>query len=305
VIDHPCRVALTERAARAGGAVALDSFRTDLAVETKSGKTDVVTAADRAAQDRVVNVLDGAAPEEPVVGEERVEPRSTDGASGARHDREGGPRKANGEARPVSGARSEPRAEGGVETVPETGSAWIVDPIDGTNNYVRGLRTWATSVAAVTDGEPVAAATVLPALGDAYVAGDGGVRLNDDPVTVSDRTDPETFTVVPTIWWGFDRRDEYAAILEGIVERFGDLRRVGCAQAVLARVADGSLDAAITNVETNPWDTVAGAHLVRQAGGVVTDIEGEPWHHEGRGLVASNGEAHETVLATAREAESR
>ena len=282
MIDPPRRVVLAERAAGAGGTVALDSFRTDLAVETKSGKTDVVTQADRAAQERVVEVLGKGVSDEPVVGEERVEPRSADGASGT---------------------RSEPRAEGGRASVPESGPAWIIDPIDGTNNYVRGLRTWATSVASVVDGEPVAAATVLPALGDRYVAGDGAVRLNGDPVTVSERTDPETFTVVPTIWWGFDRRDEYAATLGGIVERFGDLRRFGCAQAVLAGVADGSLDAAITNVETNPWDTVAGVHLVRRAGGVVTDVKGEPWHHDSRGLVASNGNAHETVLAAAREAD--
>jgi myo-inositol-1(or 4)-monophosphatase len=67
-------------------------------------------------------------------------------------------------------------------------------------------------------------------------------------------------------------------------------------------VADGSLDATITNIDANPWDTVGGVHLVRQAGGTVTDLHGEPWRHDSTGLVASNGEAgiHEEALAATR-----
>ncbi|MGA9401891.1 inositol monophosphatase family protein, partial [Haladaptatus sp.] len=127
--------------------------------------------------------------------------------------------------------------------------------------------------------------------------------LNGEEIAVSDRTDPETFTVCPTIWWDFDRREEYAATVEGIVKRFGDMRRFGCAQIVLGMVASGALDGTVTNVVPNPWDTVAGVFMVRRAGGTVTDIHGEPWTTESRGLVASNGEAHDEVLAAAREAE--
>jgi myo-inositol-1(or 4)-monophosphatase len=65
-------------------------------------------------------------------------------------------------------------------------------------------------------------------------------------------------------------------------------------------VAAGSLEATITNVDPNPWDTVAGVHLVRQAGGRVTDLAGDRWRHDSRGLVASNGRAHDEVLAAAR-----
>jgi myo-inositol-1(or 4)-monophosphatase len=260
VTDTRRRAEVAARAARAGGQVALDAFRTDLDVETKDGKTDVVTRADRDAQRRVVEVLDGTFPGEPVVGEE-------------------------GE---------------GAAVVPAEGPAWIVDPVDGTNNYVRGLRVWATSVAAVHDGKAVAAANALPALGDVYVAGAEETRSNGDPANVSDRTDPETFAVAPTIWWDFDRRGEYGAATREIVERFGDLRRFGSAQATLAFVASGGLDAALTNVDPNPWDSIAGVHLIKRAGGTVTDLDGEPWRHDGRGLVASNGAAHGEVLAAAR-----
>jgi myo-inositol-1(or 4)-monophosphatase len=71
-------------------------------------------------------------------------------------------------------------------------------------------------------------------------------------------------------------------------------------QTALAFVASGELDAAITTRRPSPWDSIAGAHLIERAGGTVTDLDGEPWRHDGRGLVASNGAAHGEVLAAAR-----
>jgi myo-inositol-1(or 4)-monophosphatase len=255
------RLSTARRAAAAGGELALELFRSDLTVETKTGKTDLVTRADREAQAAVVEAIRADHPEEPIVGEE----------------------------------------DETAMAVPEAGPAWIVDPIDGTNNYVRGMRGWATSVAAVVDGETVAAMTVCPALGDRYVASPDGAFLDGLRLSVSDRSDPETFTVAPTIWWGFDRREEYASATRAIVTRFGDLVRLRCAQLTLAHVAAGALDGTITNVVANPWDSVAGVSLVRQAGGTVTDVAGEPWRPGATGLVASNGRCHDEVLAAARD----
>lgn len=257
------RAALARRAAEAGGGVAHEGFRQGLAVERKEGKTDVVTEADRAAQRRVVEVLREEYPDDAVVGEE----------------------------------------EDAGKRVPDEGPAWVIDPIDGTNNFVRNLRLWATAIAAVEDGEPVAAAVALPALGDTYVGDDEATYLNGSPVTVSRVGDPEQAAVVPTVWWPRDSRGEYARACEAIVSRFADLRRWGSAQATLAMVADGSVEGAITNLRCHPWDTVAGVHLVRRAGGTVTDLAGEPWRHDSRGLVASNGRLHDEVLAAAREIE--
>ncbi|MFC7177694.1 inositol monophosphatase family protein [Halosegnis marinus] len=263
--DTEARADLAERAARAGGAVAEGFFRRDVPVETKEGKTDVVTRADRDAQRQVVAAIRTEYDEDAVVGEEADE----------------------------------------LKEVPDTGPSWIIDPIDGTNNFVAGVPMWATSVAAVRDGEAVAAANALPVLGDVYTADADGAYLNGDPIAVSDETDPEAMAVCPTIWWPHDRRDEYAEACEQTVERFGDLRRHGSAQAVLAFVAAGSLDGAFTNVDANPWDTVAGALMVERAGGTVTGIDGEPWRHDSRGLVASNGHAHDELLAAARAVEDR
>lgn len=188
-----------------------------------------------------------------------------------------------------------------LKQVPESGPAWILDPIDGTSNFVRGLRIWGTSVTAIEDGEPAVAATVLPALSDTYLVGVDGVTLNGDSVTVSAREDPETFAVAPT-HIEYDRPKQYATLLGTLVEKFGDIRRFGSSQATLAAVADGSIEAAITNVRMSPWDTVGGAHMIRQAGGAVTDLAGDPWRHDSQGLVASNGVAHEDVLTAVQRA---
>ena len=255
------RVSAARRAAETGAAVAVDRFRTGIDVERKASKTDVVTAADRDAQTAVMDVLRESYPDDAIVGEE----------------------------------------EGALKRVPDSGAAWVVDPIDGTSNYVRGTRVWGTAVAAVRDGSAVAGATELPALGDAYWTDGDRTYRNGDPVSVSDRTDPETCAVAPTMWWDFDARDRYDRACRAVVERFGDLRRVGCAQAELAGVAEGSLDGVVTDVRANPWDTLAGVAMVRAAGGTVTDLDGDPWRHDSVGVVASNGRIHDSVLAAARE----
>ncbi|MFC6873790.1 inositol monophosphatase family protein [Halobellus marinus] len=255
------RAALARRAAAAGADVADSRFRTVIDVERKGAKTDVVTQADRDAQTAVIETIADASPDDAIVGEE-----------------------------------AETR-----ETVPDRGSAWVIDPIDGTNNYVRGTRTWATAVAAVQDGEPVAAATNLPALDDVYWTDGEATYLNGDPVTVSGRADPEACVVAPTMWWDFDARDEFERACAAVLERFGDIRRIGCAQAELAAVADGSLDGVVTNVRPHPWDTMAGVAMIRAAGGTVTDLSGDRWRHDSAGLVASNGRIHDVVLAAARD----
>ncbi|SDR42785.1 inositol monophosphatase family protein [Natronobacterium texcoconense] len=255
------RAAVAVDAAAAGADVAADSFRGDLEVDSKDGETDLVTQADRDAQVAVAEEIRAAFPDDPIVGEEDEE----------------------------------------LKAVPEEGPAWIVDPIDGTNNYVAGIRAFGTAVAAVVDGEPVAGASVFPALSDTYRVGPAGAFRNGEPLSVSDRTDPGVSTACPTFWWDFDQRDQYGNAARALVDRFADVRRFGCAQLELAMVASGALEGAVTNLQANPWDTVAGVALVRAAGGTVTDLEGERWRHDSTGLVASNGGVHDELLEAARE----
>lgn len=273
--DAHHRAALAERAARAGGVVARQAFRGDLAVETKADKNDLVTEADRDAQSQVVATVREEFPNDPFVLEEDVVTLS-------------GPE--TGETDPEV-----------LDAVPANGPTWVVDPIDGTANFVRGNRTWATSVTAVEDGDPVGSATYMPAEGDLFAAGPESATRDGATLSVSERTDPETFAVAPVGWWDRDDRTEFADLCGAVVERFGDMRRIGSFQATLAYVADGALEGAVCTNPNHPWDTLAGVHMVRQAGGTVTDADGERWRHDSDSLVASNGEAHEELVAAASE----
>jgi len=266
--DTTQRAAVTERAARAGGVVAREQFRTTLDVETKADKTDLVTATDRDAQAQILATIRNEFPEDTLVCEENALPPGTDP---------------------------------GVEihkSAPASGPAWVVDPIDGTANFVRGMDFWTTVVAAVVDAKPVAAATYFPVSQDLYAAGAGGTTRNGVSVTVSDRTDPETFAVGLIGWWPAKRGDELASLFRVGSEQFGDLRRLGSLQGTLALVAGGALDAAFMPATPHPWDSLAGVHLVRAAGGTVTDVHGDSWDHDSEGLVVSNGLAHDTVVST-------
>lgn len=276
--DAHHRAAIAERAARAGGVVARERFRSEIAVETKDNKNDYVTAVDRDAQQQVVATIREEFPTDQFVCEE-----DSPQLAGPETDEE------------------EPRL---VESVPETGPGWIVDPIDGTTNYVRGSRTWATSVAAVSDGETVGSATYLPAMGDLYAAGPESTTRDGKTMTVSDTDDTEQFLVAIVNWWDRTDSDEFGNLCALSRERFGAVRRLGSFQATLAMLADGGFDAAVASNPANAWDTVAGVHMVRSAGGTVTDVHGDRWRHDSEGLVATNGRGHDEVLAAVQESRS-
>lgn len=247
-------------AAEAGGETAASLFEDDLRVETKTGKTDFVTRADREAEEHVIQRIRESGSTATIVAEE---------SAGGAH-------------------------------IPDEGQAWIIDPIDGTNNYVRGIPLWVTAVALVEDRTPIAAAIEAPQLEKTYVADAEGTRVNGEPVQVNGTTDQEEMAVAPTFWWPQDRRDEYGTATTEVVQRFGDLIRLRSAQLTLALIASGSIDATFTNRTPNPWDTVAGAFMVEQAGGTVTDTDGDEWEFDSPGLVASNGQSHDSVVAAAQ-----
>lgn len=259
-MDATSRLALLREAAHEGAAVAMGGFRGEFTVDSKERALDSVTEFDREVQRRVATRLREEDGDAVVVGEESL---------------------------PDIESRT---------TVPNEGHAWVVDPIDGTNNFVNGNRNWGVAVSAVEDAEPVAAVNAFPALGDTYAAADGEVMRDTTAVTVSDRTDPEEFTINPIFGISPDHRRKLSEYVDIVAEEFGDHRRFGCAQLALSAVASGELEAAVSAVRLHPWDLVGGVHLIRQAGGRVTDASGERWTPTSKGLVASNGEAHDALV---------
>jgi myo-inositol-1(or 4)-monophosphatase len=261
-MDAPTRLEAAREAARTGAEVAMEGFRGEFTVESKGSAVDSVTEFDREVQRRVATLLREEDPNAVVVGEESLPEIETRTA------------------------------------VPEQGDAWVVDPIDGTNNFVHGNRNWGVAVGAVTDEQPVAAVNVFPALGDTYAAGNAAVRRNGQAVSVSDRNSPDEFTINPIFGVSQHHRRKLSDYVDTIAAEFGDHRRFGSAQLALSAVAAGELEAAVSAVQLHPWDLVGGVHHVRQAGGTVTDAYGDPWTPTAEGLVASNGEIHDTLVET-------
>jgi myo-inositol-1(or 4)-monophosphatase len=153
---------------------------------------------------------------------------------------------------------------------------WLVDPLDGTANFLHAFPAVGVSVALVEHGVPVVGVVHAPLLGVTYTASRGGGAFsNGEQMTVSGR-DPER-AICAT---GFpfrvkaDRLDEYLPVFEAALRRFEDLRRAGSASLDLAWTAAGVFDGYFEQA-LGPWDVAAGALLVREAGGVVTDWSGD------------------------------
>jgi myo-inositol-1(or 4)-monophosphatase len=180
----------------------------------------------------------------------------------------------------------------------ETGASrrWIVDPLDGTVNFLHGIPFWAVSIGVVEDGELTVGIVHSPALGWTFAAERGkGATLNGQPIHVS-----ESATLSESIvGTGFAyRRNELADNNFDNFERIGmrcaGVRRMGAAAVDLALLASGRIDG-FWELHLSPWDIAAGILLVREAGGTVTDFGGAESLDvllDGRNLVASNGAVH-------------
>lgn len=230
----------------------------------EKGRADLVTEADLASQEAIRDVLLGQFPEHDFIGEE--------GASTERHD--------------------------------STRYRWIVDPLDGTTNYVHGVPHYAVSIALERGGELLAGCVYDPVLEESFTAVQGeGAKLNGQPIRVSDvqqlrealvaASFPHTVTPdLPVI-------REFVAVLPLCQA----LRRGGSAALNLAYLAAGRFDA-YWATDLYAWDAAAGALLVREAGGVLTARDGGPFDLWEPNLLAAASQPlqHEldTVLERAR-----
>ncbi len=174
---------------------------------------------------------------------------------------------------------------------------WLVDPLDGTANFVHGFSAVAVSVALVEDGRPVVGVVHAPLLGSTWTACRGGGAWRDGiPLRVSER---EPRRAICATGFPFRRKDllpSYLPVLRAALEGFEDLRRVGAASLDLCWTAEGVFDGYF-EVRLGPWDVAAGALVVTEAGGVVTDWSGDErsWLESGDILAGSPG-VHAVLL---------
>ncbi|MBF6215108.1 histidinol-phosphatase [Nocardia puris] len=180
-----------------------------------------------------------------------------------------------------------------------TGRQWVIDPIDGTKNFVRGVPIWASLIALLEDGVPVVGVVSAPALARRWWAATGSGAWSSfhpgapQPISVSAVPDLGSASLAFSSLSGWRERglrENFLALTDEVwrVRGYGDFFSY-------CLLAEGALDIA-TEPEVSLWDLAALDVLVREAGGTFTSLSGEPGPHGGD-AVATNGLLHDTVLA--------
>jgi myo-inositol-1(or 4)-monophosphatase len=231
----PELVATCEEAARAGGRTLLEWRRRFRTWE--KGPADLVTDADLASQEAIREVVASRFADHEFLGEE------TPGAAAR-----------------ATFARAE--------------WTWVVDPLDGTTNYVHGLAQYSVSVAVLHRGEAAAGCVFDPVTGECYTAGRGeGSRLGGERIAPSGQTDLSRSLVAVSFPARIDHRSPEIVDFLRVLPHCQAFRRMGSAALNLCYVASGALDA-YWSTSTKMWDIAAGALLVEESGGAIGGIGG-------------------------------
>ena len=181
------------------------------------------------------------------------------------------------------------------------GCRWIFDPIDGTTNYAHGLPIFCASLALEIEGTVVVGAVYDPSREELFVAEQGaGARLNGTPLGVSSTTGLIDAMLCTGFPYDVHRTvDEVVGLFGAYVSRARAVRRLGSAALDLCYVAAGRLDG-FWEQRLHPWDMAAGALIVEEAGGRITNMSGQPFSPYGGDVLASNGHLHDQMLRVIR-----
>lgn len=253
----PLYLATAIEAALEAGRVHRQYFRKNPDVQ-KKGPIDLVTAADVAAEAGFRRLIASRFPDHSVLGEEQAQ---------------------------------------GVSRESATRCRWIVDPLDGTTNFAHGLALFCVSIALEVDGRVELGVIYDPMADELFTAErGGGARLNGDPVRVSSRS----ALVDGLLCTGFpysirERPERQVEVFAAFLGRARAVRRLGSAALDLCYVACGRFDG-FWERQLHPWDMAAGALMVEEAGGRVSDYSNRPIDLFGGQIVVSNGHLHGDML---------
>lgn len=236
---------LAESVAVEAGELALRHRRMGIELAgTKSSRSDVVTAADLAVEQLIRDRIAAARPGDTVLGEE------------------GG---------------SQPGAAGTSGGSPAAAVSWVVDPIDGTVNYVYGIPAWSVSIAVAVGGQVMAGAVVNPMTGEVFTASaGGGASLNGAPLRRGGDV-PDLAVALVGTGFGYTAANRAVDgwVVGELLPQVRDIRRIGSASLDLCMVATGQLDAYYER-GLNPWDHAAGGLVAAEAGYTVAGLAGAP-----------------------------
>ena len=249
-------------AAVAGGQVLLSNWRNlpHGSVEEKR-KNDFVTHADRESEEKIIAAIRARYPGDAFLAEEGGAQLGTDAAS----------------------------------------RVWIIDPLDGTSNFVSGFPFWCVSIAA-REGDALTAAVVWdPLRGEMYTAErGGGAWRNGTRLQVTGRPSLDgAFVATGFPFRNRHKIDSYLALFRAVFAEARAIRRAGSAALDLAYVAAGVFDG-FFEFRLSPWDVAAGALLIEEAGGVLTDFDGGKGYLERGNVVAGSPAVAEGLLRVAR-----
>lgn len=221
-----------------------------MAVDDKAGKANFVTEYDRKTQEFLERECRALVPDAFFVGEESFE------------------------------------TGGELPAVSALARSFIIDPIDGTTNFIRGQRCSAVSIGYLEEGEPVIGVIYNPWQNECFTAVKGqGAYLNDRPIRVSaGQPAASALILFGTSPYYADLRRRSLVVLDRLLPAIADFRRAGSAALDLAYVAAGRADGFL-ELRLSPWDYAAGSLLITEAGGSITDTQGQPLSFDAPGGV--------------------
>lgn len=174
---------------------------------------------------------------------------------------------------------------------------WIIDPLDGTTNFIHRIPLFSVSIALQRKGETIAGVVYEPNLDECFYAWEGSkAYLNDQELEVSDSGNLSGSLIATGFPYNKDQKlKNYMALLLDLLETTHGIRRLGSAAVDLAYVAAGRYEA-FYEYGLHPWDIAAGAFIVQQAGGKVTDFSGGNNYMKDMGITATNAAIHQQLL---------
>lgn len=251
---------LALRLAREAGAIQRDRYETDFQVESKSAKIDLVTEVDRLCEELIVTAISDQRPGDAILAE-----------------------------------------EGGGSDHPGAEWRWVIDPLDGTTNYAHGFPRFCVSIGVERNDVREVGVVYDPLLDELYHAVRGqGAWLGERALRVSDETRMDHALAATGFAYDIHRTEEDNLVNFGrMLKAARAVRRDGSAALDLCYVAAGRLDA-YWEFRLHAWDVAAGLLIVQEAGGTISDVNGQPPPRSGREVVSTNGHLHEQVLALLR-----